>query len=403
MFTTLKHMSILVVLSVAAVAQFQQAELSCPNNQAVGVSLSVAGNTVASASKNGSVCLFKRIGADWKRSKYVATLSASDGSSLSTVSIADNGTVVVAGEPLATVGGNPNQGAAYVFVEPATGWADATETAKLTASDGSANDNLGFSVSVNAAEVVAGAPGFETGQGAAYVYTEPKGGWVSGTETARLSASDGQASEFFGEAVSVNGPRIAVGASQAVHAQNEGTVYVFQEPIGGWTDMTETAQLTENVRGLEIGSIVSEVGDTIATGYWTSGSSSTGAVVYVEPAGGWVSTDTPTAFLTVSDLHSGSGLSESLGLNSDAIILGYPLAASGWHFRKLTGAAYEFVKPASGWATTQGGVKMIPKNGKASGASVAMQDRTVFIGSPNAPVNETTQGAVFVFSGVKPD
>src|SRR5579863_3225833 len=220
MFTTLKHMSILVVLSVAAVAQFQQAELSCPNDQAVGVGLSVSGKTLATVSMNGasvgtngSVCLFQRRGADWKRSKYVATLSTSDGAFLRSVSIADNGTVVVAGAP----GGNTTLGAAYVFVEPATGWANATETAKLTASDGSAGNVFGGSVSANANEIVVGAYGFEAAQGAAYVYTEPKGGWVSGTETAKLTASNGQAGDAFGYSVAVNGPRIAVGAENIRH------------------------------------------------------------------------------------------------------------------------------------------------------------------------------------------
>ena len=46
----------------------------------------------------------------------------------------------------ATVGSNSSQGAVYVFTEPSDGWSDAAETAKLTASNGAANDfsSLGF-------------------------------------------------------------------------------------------------------------------------------------------------------------------------------------------------------------------------------------------------------------------
>ena len=49
-----------------------------------------------------------------------------------------------------------NSGSAYVFVKPSTGWASATETAKLTASDGAAEDRFGSSVSVDGDTVVVG-------------------------------------------------------------------------------------------------------------------------------------------------------------------------------------------------------------------------------------------------------
>jgi hypothetical protein len=66
------------------------------------------------------------------------------------------------------------QGAAYVFVKPAGGWADATQTAKLTASDGAAGDALGFSVAVSSDTIVAGAVGTAVSghsfQGAAHVF-----------------------------------------------------------------------------------------------------------------------------------------------------------------------------------------------------------------------------------------
>ena len=57
--------------------------------------------------------------------------------------MAISGDTVVAGAPDANVNGHSQDGAAYVFVKPAGGWASATETAKLTASDGATNDALG--------------------------------------------------------------------------------------------------------------------------------------------------------------------------------------------------------------------------------------------------------------------
>jgi hypothetical protein len=81
---------------------------------------------------------------------------------------------IVAGAVGATVNGNSGQGAAYVFIKPARGWADATQTAKLTASDGAAGDNFGASVAVSGDTIVAGALGATVNgnsrQGAAYVF-----------------------------------------------------------------------------------------------------------------------------------------------------------------------------------------------------------------------------------------
>jgi len=50
-------------------------------------------------------------------------------------------------------------GAAYIFVRPGSGWADETQTAKLTASDGAAGDQFGTSVAISGNTAVAGAPG----------------------------------------------------------------------------------------------------------------------------------------------------------------------------------------------------------------------------------------------------
>ncbi len=70
------------------------------------------------------------------------------------------------------VGVNNNQGAAYVFTEPGSGWANMTETAKLTASDGAAGDVFGTSVSILGDTVVVGAVS-ASNQGAAYMFYTP--------------------------------------------------------------------------------------------------------------------------------------------------------------------------------------------------------------------------------------
>ena len=59
---------------------------------------------------------------------------------------------------LHSVGANSEQGAVYVFSEPAGGWKNAYQTAELTASDGAAGDHLGDSVSISGGSITVGAP-----------------------------------------------------------------------------------------------------------------------------------------------------------------------------------------------------------------------------------------------------
>jgi hypothetical protein len=59
------------------------------------------------------------------------------------------GDTIVAGAPGATVGGNPLQGEAYVFLKPIGAWKDTTETAELTASDGQGQDLFADSISIS--------------------------------------------------------------------------------------------------------------------------------------------------------------------------------------------------------------------------------------------------------------
>ena len=94
--------------------------------------------------------------------------------------MAISGNTIVVGAGGTTVQGNPHQGAAYVFVQPANGWTNMTQTAELAASDGYVGDDFGASVAISGNTLVAGAPYASIGsnfqQGASYVFVEPSGG-----------------------------------------------------------------------------------------------------------------------------------------------------------------------------------------------------------------------------------
>lgn len=81
------------------------------------------------------------------------------------------------------------------------------------------------------------------GAGKAYVFVKPAGGWANATQTAELTPSDGVPGRFFGWRVAICGNTIVVDAGSYDGSKMQ-AVYVFVEPEGGWANMTETAKLT---------------------------------------------------------------------------------------------------------------------------------------------------------------
>ena len=152
--------------------------------------------------------------------------------------MAVSGDTVAVGAPLAKIGAEATQGAAYVFVAPPGGFAGAlTETAKLTAPDGSAEDAFGTSVAVSDDTVVVGAPSDTINtnpfQGSAYVIVAPPGGFGAPlTGQTKLTASDGSAEDAFGFSVAISGDTLVVGARSGDIGSmtDRGSAYVFLQP-----------------------------------------------------------------------------------------------------------------------------------------------------------------------------
>jgi len=145
-------------------------------------------------------------------------------------------------------------GSAYVFERNFGGEDNWGQVAKLTASDAAAGDTFGDSVSISGDTVIVGAR-FDSDvavlSGSAYVFVKPAGGWEDSTETAKLTASDGANFDFFGQEVSISGDTAIVGAifdDDACLSDpncNSGSAYVFVKPALGWAgSLTETAKLT---------------------------------------------------------------------------------------------------------------------------------------------------------------
>ena len=383
--------------SSAAQKRFD-AELLASDGQAndgFGAYVAADGNIVAVADglNPGSVYLFSRLSKGTVT--QIAKLSASNGTPLfQGLAVGQNGHLVVAGAISETINNNPNQGAVYVFVEPEGGWSgNITETARLTASDGTANAQLGISVSSTSGTIVAGAyQGGNEAQGKAYVYVEPQGGWASGTETAQFTASNGHSGDGFGGSVASFGPRIVVGADG--FKNYEGLAYVFQEPVGGWKTMTETAQLSHPGTDEFFAESVAVSGKTVVIGasFAPHGGA---AYIYIQPANGWVTTETPNATLT--EANSGC-LGDNVAIESGMIAAGDPCIAWGRGKNQTKGDAIVYLEPSGGWQNSSGGIVIRPFRSRQSNV-VAVGENRVIIGADMTNVgNNQGQGAAFIYT-----
>jgi hypothetical protein len=238
------------------------------------------------------------------------------------------------------------------------------ETAKLVPSDGEAEDDFGFSVSVSGDTVVVGAPrknlfalvgGPHPDRGAAYVFVRPRGGWAGKlTESAKLTASDAADFDVFGTSVGVSGDRVVVGApGDDAFGADRGSAYVFVRPQSGWSGgLQQKAKLEPASGSFAAGFGVSAAisGGTVVVGaprQSVGGNLQQGAAyVFVEPASGWPSALTENVRLTAAGATD-DAFGHSLGTNGAAVFVGAP----GSDFLGIPdlGVAYVFVRPRAGW------------------------------------------------------
>ncbi|HUI44256.1 MAG TPA: FG-GAP repeat protein [Terriglobia bacterium] len=306
--------------------------------------VAVSGRTVVAA-WGGAAYVFAEPPTGWADMTETAKLTASNGDSFYSVGISGN--TVIAGAPYA----NYSEGAAYVFVKPPGGWADMTESAKLTASDGMPYDDMGFSVAIARNTAVAGAVG-ASGPGAAYVFVEPQGGWANTTENAKLTASDGNPDDFLGCTVGISGDTVVAGAPNVSVGKLSwlGADYVFAKPANGWANMTQTAKLRASDAGFtdQLGNGAGISGNFAVAGapqYEPFGNTGAGKVyVFKMPAGGW-SSRAQNVELVASDGVACSALGVTVSISGVTVVAGAPGVCAGGGRSGEPGAAYVFALP----------------------------------------------------------
>jgi hypothetical protein len=419
LFSTLFFSVTLLRAATPPVSLIQLAELTPSaraSNDWFGISIAVSGNTVvvgdfdANIENYGAVYVYVKPASGWANMTQVAKLTSSDNGEGFGISVAITGNVIVVGaantsnfsksilnRPTSVPAAGP--GSAYVFVKPASGWKDMTETAKLTASDGQPGDAFGDSVSISGPTIAVGAffapdSSGNSFAGKAYVFVRPTSGWSGNlNETAKLTASDSQLLNYMGASIAVSGNTLVAGAYG--HNNFQGTAYVFAEPSGGWSSMTQTAELTaSDGKGSDDFGFSSAISaSTVVVGAVNAAVGKGAAYVFVKPSAGW-SNMTQTAELRAPNATQGDGFGQSASISGNLVVVGAPGTNVGSN--QLQGAAYVFAKPASGWKNINTATQLTVADGAANdnlGVSASISGATIVAGAPKS----VTPGSAYVF------
>ena len=339
-------------------------------------------------SSSGSAYVFQRDGTNWI---YSAKLTASDGAAADyfgrAVAISSNRIVVGA---YGDDDKGSASGSAYVFEHSGTNWVQA---AKLTASDGATSDYFGFAVSINGDRVAIGAYMDDdkgSASGSAYVFECSGTNWV---QTAKLTASDGAVSDYFGRAVSISGDRVAIGAYlDDDKGTSSGSAYIFQ--VSG-TNWTQVAKLTasDGVGSDYFGYSLDICGDRVVIGAYLDddkGSNSGSAYIFQVSGTNW----TQAAKLTATDGAAGDYFGLSVSLNADRIAVG---ACYDDDMGSSSGSAYLYTYTDSNWSLVD---KMLPADGAAAdyyGYSVSVSEHDMLVGAYQNDDAGSASGSAYVY------
>jgi len=368
-----------------------------------GVSVALSGDTalvgaygddVGANSNQGSAYVFTRSGTTWTQQ---GKLTASDGAAddLFGYSVALSGDTALVGAVLDDVGVNIDQGSAYVFTRSGTTW---TQQGKLTASDGTDEDRFGYSVALSGDTALVGAWRDDVGanydQGSAYVFTRSGTTW---TPQGKLTASDGEAGDIFGNSVALSGDTALVGAEYDHVGANsdQGSVYVFTRSGTTWTQQGKLTA-SDGAAGDYFGISVALSGDTALVGAYLDnvGANMWQGSAYVFTRSG--TTWTQQGKLTASDGAAEDRFGISVALSGDTALVGAYLDDVGANIYQ--GSAYVFTRSGATW-TQQG--KLTASDGAADelfGVSVALSGDTALVGADSDTVGANSdQGSAYFY------
>ncbi len=324
-------------------------------------------------------------------------LAAADGakgdSFGSAVALSGNTAVVGAAEDDLTY---EDQGAVYVFTRNGATW---TQQARLNASDGAESDFFGSSVAISGDTLMVGASSADIGanqfQGSVYVFTRSGSVW---TQRQKLTAADGAANDGFGSSVALDGGAAVIGASRDTTGANasQGSAYVFTRSGETWT---QQQKLTANDGAAEdrFGHAVALDGDTLVVGAFFDDiavNNEQGSVyVFTRSGGAW----TQRQKLAAADGGPGDRFGVSVVLGGDTLVVGAYLDDIGANVNQ--GSVYAYARAGATWVQAQKLTANDGAEGDLFSYTVALDGDTLLVGSIFDDIGANNdQGSAYVFA-----
>ena len=337
----------------------------------------------------GSVYFFKHDGMLWAEEQI---LTASDGTADDRFggAIAISGDVAVIGASGAE-GNSANSGAAYVFRYDGVSW---VEEQKLFSENGSDADFYGGAVAIHDDTILIGAPQDDSGGpiiGSAHVYRYDGLTW---TEEQKLTASDGEMGDNFGQAVALEEDVAVVSAHlDDDNGDLSGSVYVFRFNGALWIEEQKLTASDGAVFDL-FGNSVALEGNVILVGApFDDGDGDTSGSVYVYRYNSplWVEEQT----LTGSDIGEIDQFGFRVALDDEKALVGAPLHDHGGDV--AGGAGYLFMYDGTSWMEEDELISSDAEVSDVVGVSVALEGGTAIVGASGDDDNGLESGSTYVF------
>ncbi|CCO20397.1 predicted protein [Bathycoccus prasinos] len=377
-----------------------------------GTSIAFDGNTALigaigvddNGSDSGSVYVFTRTGTDdstWTETKKLTVSDGEENDHFGRSIAFDGNTALIGVEGIAV----------YVFTRTGTDDSTWTETKKLTASDGAYGDSFGTSIAFDGNTALIGAigdddKGYESGS--VYGFTRTGTDDSTWTETKKLTASDCGNNRMFGSLIAFHGNTALLGAT----FDDAGSVYVFTRTGTDDSTWTETKKLTVSDDEEEDywGDYPSYFGRSIAFDGNTALIGATGidhpgdlkcysAAVYVFTRTGTDdSTWTETKKLTASDGACRDSFGRLIAFDGITALIG---AIGVDDNGSDSGSVYVFTRTGTDDSTWTETKKLTASDGEENdhfGPSIAFDGNTALIGATGDDDKGYESGSVYVFS-----
>ena len=350
-----------------------------------GFSVALSGDTAiigafrdshdANGANSGSVYVFTRSGTGWSQQ---AKLIAADGAEGDTFggNIALSGDTAVIGA-LRDDDNGKDSGSAYVFVRTGTSW---SQQAKLTAPDGAAGDEFGYSIALSGDTAVIGALRDDDkgkDSGSAYIFTRSGARW---SQQAKLTAADGAEGDVFGVDIALSGDSAVIGADLADEkGNNSGAAYVFTRTGTSWN---QQAKLTANDGAPDdlFGIRVALSGDTAVIGAARdddNGDNSGSAYVFIRSGATW----RQQAKLVAADGAAHDRFGTRVALHGNIALVGAILDDDKCD---NSGSAYVFARSRTHWRQQTKLTAADSADDDVFGWGVALSGKTAMIGAPTS-------------------